>query len=102
MTLIARIGRYDGDPGRVEEGIRFLADNDIRGMAGNRGALALVDRTTGRAMTVTFWESDQAAGGSASGAAALRDQIAQAFGAAGAAPSETYEVLSISRFPTSA
>ena len=102
MALVARIGRYDGDPQRIEEGTRFLSDNDVSGMAGNRGAVALVDRATGRVMTITFWDSDQAVSGTAEAAAALRDQIAKAFGAASAAPAETYEVLPMSRFPASA
>ena len=89
LAQIARIGRYEGDPGRVEGGIRFLADHDTSGIPGNRGVVALVDRATGRAMTITFCESDQSASGSAGQASALRGEIARAFGAPGAMPGET-------------
>ena len=71
-------------------------------MAGNRGAVALVDRASGRVLTITFWDSDQAVSGLAEAAASLRAQIAQAFGAAAAPTAETYEVVPISRFPQSA
>jgi heme-degrading monooxygenase HmoA len=101
MTLVARVGRYEGDPQRIEDGIRFLAENDISQMAGNRGAVALVDRASGRVLTLTFWDSDQAVTSSAGAASSLREQIARAFGAPAAGAAETYDVVPISRFPTS-
>jgi heme-degrading monooxygenase HmoA len=102
MALVARVSRYQGDPQRIEDGIRFVLETDISQMAGNRGAVLLVDRSSGRVMTLTFWDSDQAASGSAGAAASLREQIAQAFGAGAAPTTETYEVVSPSRFPPNA
>jgi heme-degrading monooxygenase HmoA len=102
MALVARIGRYNGDPKRIEDGTRFLSENDISQMPGNRGAVALVDRASGLVLTITFWDSDQAVSGSAGAAASLRDQIARAFGASSPPTAETYEVLPMSRFPSSA
>jgi hypothetical protein len=71
-------------------------------MEGNRGAVALVDRSSGRALTITFWDSDQAVSGSAGAAASLREEIARAFGAKAPPAAETYEVVPISRFPGNA
>jgi heme-degrading monooxygenase HmoA len=102
MALVARIGRYEGDPNRIEDGARFLSENDPSHMPGNRGALALVDRATGRVLTITFWDSEQAVSGSAGQASSLREQIARAFGASGPPTAETYEVLPVSRFPSTA
>jgi heme-degrading monooxygenase HmoA len=102
MALIARVGRYEGDPSRIDDGTRFLSDNDVSQMPGNRGAVALVDRTTGRVLTITFWDSDQAVSGSAGAASSLREQIGRAFGASGPPTAETYEVLPMSRFPSTA
>lgn len=57
--MFARITRIQAPPERVEEGIRFLGgqSGSMAGLRGIKGAYLLVDRESGDAMTVTFWEN---------------------------------------------
>jgi heme-degrading monooxygenase HmoA len=49
----------------------------FRGIGGNRGAFLLVDRTSGRGVGVTLWESEQAMIDSREQADQLRQQAAE-------------------------
>jgi heme-degrading monooxygenase HmoA len=49
----------------------------FRGIEGNRGAFLLVDRTSGRGIGVTLWESEQAMVDSREQADQLRQQAAE-------------------------
>ncbi|MDQ3810710.1 MAG: hypothetical protein M3336_10510 [Chloroflexota bacterium] len=98
MVQIARVSRFEGDPLRMDEGINLVSGIGLGETSGNTGRVLLVDRSTGRAMTITFWDSEAAASGSAGVVAPLREQIAQAFGVTAAPTVETYEVA-VSDFP---
>ncbi len=49
----------------------------FRGMEGNRGAFLLVDRTSGRGVGVTLWESEQAMAETREEAEQLRRRAAE-------------------------
>jgi len=56
----ARVSSLEGATDSIDEGIRFIqqqivpAASDITGW---RGVIALADRTNGRTLTITFWDS---------------------------------------------
>jgi heme-degrading monooxygenase HmoA len=76
----ARVSTYQGDVDRLIEGFQRQADL-IRLLDGFVRAYLLVDRAGGRAMTVTFWDSEQARDASADRAAHLRAEATETAGA---------------------
>ncbi len=74
----ARVSTYSGSPDQAEEGIRnFQGLTDpLRSLDGFEGAYLLVDRGTGKAMTVTLWSSEDAANASAERAKQMRSDAA--------------------------
>lgn len=79
----ARASVYKGSPEKVEDGIRAARDTEssLKQMRGCQQLQLLVDRKSGRAMTISFWDSEDALNQSASGVNPLRDSIARALGA---------------------
>jgi heme-degrading monooxygenase HmoA len=60
--VYARATTYQGSPEDVQEAIVHYQEGmpSIRKVAGNRGAFLLVDRSAGRGVGVTLWESEEA------------------------------------------
>jgi len=91
--MIARVSSYSGSPDQAEEGIRnFQGLTDpLRSLDGFEGAYLLVDRGTGKALTITLWSSEDAANASAERAKQMRSDAA---GGAGMSVDtvETFEV----------
>ncbi|HYR63891.1 MAG TPA: hypothetical protein VET24_14835 [Actinomycetota bacterium] len=90
--MYARVSTYAASPTDVDRLVQaFGSDNRLSQMAGLRDAFLLVDRASGRALTVTLWESEEAVTASAAGATELRRDAA---GSAGSSIEsvETYEV----------
>jgi heme-degrading monooxygenase HmoA len=59
----ARVTRSDAAPSPAADAITFVREKIIpeaRQLDGNRGLLLLVDRATGKGLTVTFWETEEA------------------------------------------
>jgi heme-degrading monooxygenase HmoA len=95
--MFARVSTYHGKPEAVNRGIQTTKDTlDIEQMPGFVRAYLLVDRNTGKAMTITLWESEEAVRATSDKANPLRDRILQAFGASGPASVEVYEVGDVS------
>ncbi len=94
--MFARVSTYQGTPDRVEDAIRHAEQSapDIQGMAGFRGAYFLVDRKSGKAMTITLWETEGATKATAAAVSPLRSRIAEALGASREPTVEVYEVAS--------
>jgi heme-degrading monooxygenase HmoA len=83
-----------------EQGVKIMGTQalpSLRLMEGYKGALLLGDRESGRALYVTFWETEEAMRRTEEGAAVLRDDSAEALGTE-PIPVERYEVL-VSEFP---
>jgi heme-degrading monooxygenase HmoA len=58
-----KITRSEADPSTADDAITFVREKIIpeaRQLDGNRGLLLLVDRATGKGLTVTFWETEEA------------------------------------------
>ena len=91
----ARVTHITGATGEIDAGIDNFRDNALPGVqaeAGNRGAIMLVDRATGKGMAITLWEDENAMRASEERANELRAQAAEAMGAGEAPSVERYEV----------
>jgi heme-degrading monooxygenase HmoA len=90
--MFARVSTLQGPPDQVEEGIRAVKEQVIpaaRQMRGFQGMLALADRTTGKMVGITLWETEDALRESEEAANQLRGSTAGAGGA---------DVISVERF----
>jgi heme-degrading monooxygenase HmoA len=79
-----RMSTFQGSTGQsddeIEQQIKILRENIVpaaRQMSGYKGVLSLGDRSTGKSITLTFWESEQAMRGSEEAADKLRQQAAE-------------------------
>jgi heme-degrading monooxygenase HmoA len=75
----ARATTLRASPEQVQEAIVHYQAGipSIREIAGNRGAFLLVDRSAGKGISVTLWESEEAMLASRQRADELRQQPAQ-------------------------
>jgi hypothetical protein len=92
--MFARVSTYEGPPDRIDQGLSHARERILpaaRNIAGFSGILFLVDRETGKALTVTLWESEQAMRDSEEEANRLRQESAEAAGET-IAGVERYEV----------
>lgn len=91
--MFARVTTIQGPPESVDEAIIVTREKAIpqaRQMAGFKGALSLADRTTGKGLTITLWESEEALKTSDEAANQIRsDAVAAVTGA---------EVVSVDRY----
>jgi heme-degrading monooxygenase HmoA len=76
--MYARVSRYEGGaPERLEESVRRGREETLpaaRELDGFAGAIALLDRRSGRHMVVSLWESEQAMEASEEAAQELRER----------------------------
>jgi heme-degrading monooxygenase HmoA len=92
--MLARVSTYEGPSHRMEEGINYVRERILpaaRNIAGFSGILLLADRETGKALSITLWESEQSLRDSEEEAARLRRETAEAGGET-IAGVERYEV----------
>lgn len=78
-----RMSTLQGSPGQsdeeIEQQIKILRENIlpmVRQMKGYKGVLSVGDRSTGKAVSLTFWESEEAMRASEEAANKLRQQAA--------------------------
>jgi heme-degrading monooxygenase HmoA len=89
--MFARVSTLSGDPqevGQMEGQLRQVLPS-VRELAGFKGLLAMVDRSSGKSMAVTLWESEQAMKDSEDAANKIREDTAAATGE---------EIVSVERF----
>jgi hypothetical protein len=78
--VYARVTTFEGDPQRIEEGIRLFRDEVIpwlRDSTGFRGWIVLLDRGNRRARGISFWETEEAMQADEKSGGALRDEVAE-------------------------
>ena len=59
----ARVSQISGSPENVEQGISTFKDSilpELKSIDGNRGAILLIDRSSGRATAITLWDGEEA------------------------------------------
>jgi heme-degrading monooxygenase HmoA len=93
--VYARVSTLEGPPDQIDEGLRYIREqilpNAFQDDEGFKGALALADRQSGKTLTITFWESEEAMHATEEEANQRRTQIAEAANAT-IESVETYEV----------
>lgn len=76
--MYARVSSYEGGtPEGLEESVRRGREEslpDARELGGFRGAIALLDRRSGRHMVISLWESEEAMQASEEVASELRER----------------------------
>lgn len=93
--MYARVTTIQGPPESVDESIivtREKALPQARQIPGFKGALSLVDRTTGKGLTITLWESEEALQTSDEAANQIRSDAVAAITGAEVASVDRYEV----------
>src|SRR5918912_3033434 len=93
--MFARVSTYEGATGQAEDvrqAVEGMAEQ-VRANAGFQRGYFLLDRSSGKALSITLWESEQALQASASAVNPLRTQLAQALGSSGQPGVSTYEVV---------
>lgn len=91
----ARVSSYQGSPEQVDRASANLPDDALREMSGFECAYLLTDRESGKALTITLWENEEALRESEERANQLRSQVAGDLGASEAPTVERYEVASV-------
>jgi heme-degrading monooxygenase HmoA len=92
----ARVSTIEGPPDRVDEGVDRVINTVIpmlREIPGFDGVLSLVDRSSGRSLTITLWDSEEALRTSEEQASQLRSQAAGDLGATAPPQVDRYEVV---------
>jgi heme-degrading monooxygenase HmoA len=77
--MFARVTTLQGAPDRVEDGIRAVREQVIpaaKEMRGFKGILALADRSTGKMLGITLWDSEDSMRESEEAANLLRSDSA--------------------------
>lgn len=92
--MYARVSRYEVPTDRLEEDIRGAeaTERRVAAMPGALGLYYLVDRQSGRTMSITLWDSEQAMHDSEMEASQLRNKTSGAV-AATITGIERYEVV---------
>jgi heme-degrading monooxygenase HmoA len=78
--MFARVSTYEGPVDKIDEGLEYAKTQVLpraRQMDGWRGILTLIDRTTGKEITVTLWDSEDALRASEEQAKTLRTDAAE-------------------------
>jgi len=94
-AMFARVFTYQGPPELIDEGIRIGKKQILpqaRQLDGFKAVYFLVDRQSGKHLTITLWESEEAMRASEEAANRMRSEDAEAAGAT-AQSVERYEVV---------
>ena len=86
----ARVSVYSGSAERADDLVRAFEATPLRDLPGVKEAVLLLDRSSGKAITITYWESEDAMRASAEGANRMRSQAMDASGGS-VASVETFE-----------
>jgi heme-degrading monooxygenase HmoA len=81
--VYARVSTYQGPPDQIDAGVRYAQENilpKVGEIDGFEGVYFLVDRQSGKALSITLWESEEAMRASEEEANRLRSESAEAGG----------------------
>ncbi len=82
--MFARVSTYQGSPQQIDEGLDHARQSilpRVQEVDGFEGVYYLVDRQSGKALSITLWESEEAMRASEEEANKLRGESAEAAGA---------------------
>ena len=93
----ARVVTIQFQPGKLDEAMQIYRESvlpEARQQRGFKGIMALVDRSTGKFISLSLWETEADAQASGASSSYLQAQLAKAASLFAAAPViETYEVV---------
>ena len=75
--MFARVTTTQGAPEQYDQTVRYIQEQVLpmlQQMPGIKGAYLLADRQTGKGLTISFWESEEAMNASAQAANQVRAQ----------------------------
>ncbi len=78
--MFARVSTYQGDPAQIDQGLDYARENilpRVKQVDGFEGVYYLVDRQSGKALTITLWKSEEALRASEEEANRLRSESAE-------------------------
>ena len=93
--MFARVSTIQGTPERVQDGIRQVQEQvlpALQKLAGSKGAYLLVDRKSGKFLSITLWETLKALEASSAAGDRLRAQASQSVAAQKPPVVDIYEV----------
>jgi heme-degrading monooxygenase HmoA len=92
--MYARVSRYEVPADKLDEDIRGADETQqkVADMQGSRGLFYLVDRASGKTMSITLWDDEAAMRDSEADASKLRDETTSASSAT-ITEIERYEVV---------
>ena len=93
--MFARVSTIQGKPQQVEGGIRQYREQvmpAVKKMAGFKGAYFLVNRKSGKEVSITLWDTEKDMQASTKAADQLRAQASQTVAAAKPPTVDIYEV----------
>ena len=93
--MFARASIIEGPPDRIDSGLERIQSQvvpAIRQLDGFQGIITLVDRTSGKGLNLTFWDTEEDMRASDERANELRRQAAEGLGAMQEPQVERYEV----------
>lgn len=78
--MYARVSRYEVPTNRIEDDVRGVGETQrrIAAMPGSQGLFYLVDRQSGKTMSITLWDDERAMWESEDSASQLRDETTAA------------------------
>jgi hypothetical protein len=82
--MFARVTTFEGPADQLDEGTRYTRESVLptaRRDAGWKGVISLIDRGTGKALTITLWETEDTMRATEEDANTLRGDIASSSGA---------------------
>ncbi len=91
----ARVSTIQSGTDQIDEGIDRLRETTVpavKEIDGCKGLLSLIDRQTGKGVTITLWDSEEALKASEEEANKLRAEAADKLGATATPTVERYEV----------
>lgn len=93
--MYARVSIIEAPADKLDEGTTRIREEIVpvlRQLSGSQGIITLVDRTTGKSLNITLWDTEEDLRASEERANQLRKQAAETVGATGEPQVERYEV----------
>jgi heme-degrading monooxygenase HmoA len=93
--MYARVTVVDGDPERIEAGAKLYKEQvlpAIQGVPGYKGSMLLANRTTGKGIGMSWWETEEARSAGATAVDEARKATIQEMGGS-VPPVDEYEVM---------
>jgi hypothetical protein len=81
--MYARVSAYDGTADDYDRGVAHVTSKavpQVRAIPGSAGLLSMVDRKTGRSLSITLWDTEEALANSRDAADRIRSEAAAATG----------------------